>query len=60
MFKEFIVKKHYQTKHAKACDKLTESELAEKVKQLRADLASQQRLSDTQAWESNESVTKAN
>lgn len=58
LFKEFNVKRHYQTKHANTYDKLTGSERAEKVKQLQAALASQQQLF-TWACESNESVTKA-
>ena len=43
LFKDFNVKRHYQTKHANTYDKLTGSDRAEKVKQLQAALASQQR-----------------
>ncbi len=32
MYKEFIVKRQYQSKHANAYDKLLESDRAEKVK----------------------------
>ena len=58
LFKEFNVKRHYQTKHANAFDKLTASDRAEKVKQLKAALASQQRFF-TRANDSNENITKA-
>ncbi|XP_073807411.1 general transcription factor II-I repeat domain-containing protein 2-like [Danio rerio] len=58
LFKDFNVKRHYETRHAKIYDKLTGSERAEKVKQLQAALASQQRFF-TRACESNESITKA-
>ncbi len=56
--KESNVKTHYQTNHANAYDKLSGSDHSEKVKQLEAVLASQQRLF-TQARESNENSTKA-
>ncbi len=56
--KEFNVKRHCQTKHANTYDKLPGSDGAEKVKQLKTVLASQQRFF-TQACESNENTTKA-
>ncbi|KAK0136318.1 General transcription factor II-I repeat domain-containing protein 2 [Merluccius polli] len=56
--KEFNVKRHYQTTHANAYDKFTGSDRAEKVKQLEAGLASQQRLF-TRARDSIENSTKA-
>ena len=58
LFKEFNVKRQYQTKHANAFDKLTASDRAEKVKQLKAALASQQQFF-TRANDSNENITKA-
>ena len=58
LFKDFNVKRHYQTKHANTYDKLTGSDRAEKVKQLQAALASQQRFF-TRACESKENITKA-
>ena len=58
MFKDFNVKRHYQTKHANTYDKLTGSDRAEKVKQLQAALASQQQFF-TRACESKENITKA-
>ncbi|KAK2847511.1 hypothetical protein Q5P01_010510 [Channa striata] len=57
LFKDFNIKRHYQTKHANTYDKLTGSDPAEKVKQLHAALASQQRFF-TRACESKESITK--
>ncbi len=42
MYEEFNVKRHHQTKDAKAQDKLSESDCAEKVKQLEAVSPSQQ------------------
>lgn len=56
--KEFNIKRHYQTNHANAYDKFTGSDRSEKLKQLEAVLASQQRLF-TQARESNLNSTKA-
>ena len=58
LFKNFKVKRHYQTKHANTYDKLTGSDRSEKVMQLQADLASQQRFF-TRACESKENITKA-
>lgn len=58
LFKDFNVKRHYQTKHANTYDKLTGSDRAEKVKQLQAALASQQRFF-TRACKSTENITKA-
>ncbi|CAM1292725.1 Uncharacterised protein r2_g183 [Pycnogonum litorale] len=58
LFKDFNVKRHYETKHATTYDKLTGSDRAEKVKQLQAALASQQRIF-TRASESKENITKA-
>ncbi|XP_078271885.1 general transcription factor II-I repeat domain-containing protein 2 isoform X1 [Rhinoraja longicauda] len=58
VFKEFNVKRHYETKHANAYDRLTGSDHAEKVNQLHAALASQQRFF-SRALESNENITKA-
>ena len=57
VFKEFNIKRHYQTKHANY-DKLTRDEHREKLKQLEAALTAQQRLF-TRACESNENATKA-
>ncbi len=56
--KEYNVKRHDQTKHANAYDKLFGSDCAENVKQLEAVLASQQRFF-TRAHESNENTTRA-
>ncbi len=56
MREEFDVKRHYQTKLANAYDRLSGSDRAEKMKQLEAVLASQQRLF-TRACESNENTT---
>lgn len=58
LFKYFNIKRPYQTKHANTYNKLTGSDRAEKVKQLQAALASQQRFF-TWAFESKESITKA-
>lgn len=58
LFKEFNVKRHYQTKHANTYDKLTGSDRAEKFKQLQAALASQQRFF-RRACESKENITEA-
>ena len=55
---EFNVKRHYQTKHAKVFDKVTGSELVEKLKQLEAGLTSKLSFF-TGALESNENATKA-
>ncbi len=41
MYEEFSVKRHYQTKHANASDKLSGSKHSKKLKQLEAVLASQ-------------------
>ncbi|XP_070398336.1 general transcription factor II-I repeat domain-containing protein 2 [Nothobranchius furzeri] len=57
VFKEFNIKRHYQTKHA-SYDKLTGNGRGEKVKQLEAVLTAQQRFF-TRARESNENATKA-
>lgn len=57
VFKEFNIKRHYQTKHANY-DKLTGNERREKLKQLEAGLTAQQRFF-TRASESNENATKA-
>lgn len=57
VFKEFNIKRHYQTKHA-SYDKLTGNERGEKVKQLEAVLTAQQRFF-TRARDSNENATKA-
>ena len=58
VFKEFNVKRHYQTRHADMYDKLTGKERSEKVKQLGASLTSQQQYF-ARARELNESTTKA-
>ena len=42
VFKEFNVKRHYQTRHADMYDKLTGKERSENVKQLGASLTSQE------------------
>lgn len=57
VFKEFNIKRHYQTKHA-SYDKLNGNERSEKVKQLEAVLTAQQSFF-TRARESNENATKA-
>ena len=57
VFKEFNIKRHYQTKHANY-DKLTGDERSEKLKQLEAVLTAQQRFF-TRAQESNENATRA-
>lgn len=57
VFKEFNIKRHYQTKHANYYQ-LTGDERGEKLKQLEAVLAAQQRFF-TRACESNENATKA-
>nr|XP_057931891.1 general transcription factor II-I repeat domain-containing protein 2 [Doryrhamphus excisus] len=57
VFKEFNIKRHYQTKHA-SYDKLTGNERGEKVKQLEAVLTAQQSFF-TRVRESNENATKA-
>lgn len=58
VFKEFNMKRHYQTKHAEAYDKITGNERSEKLKHLEASLISQQQYF-TKARESNENATKA-
>ncbi|KAL3968683.1 KRAB domain-containing zinc finger protein [Sarotherodon galilaeus] len=58
LFKDFNIRRHYETKHAATYNKLTGSERAEKVKQLQAALASQQRFF-TRACETHENITKA-
>ena len=57
VFKEFNIKRHYQTKHA-SYDNLTGNVRREKLKQLEAGLTAQQRFF-TRASESNENATKA-
>lgn len=57
VFKEFNIKRHYQTKHANY-DKLAGNQRREKLKQLEAVLMAQQRFF-TRARESNENATKA-
>lgn len=57
VFKEYNIKRHYQTKHANY-DKLNGNQRGEKVKQLEAVLTAQQRFF-TRARESNENATKA-
>ena len=57
VFKEFNVKRHYQTKHAKY-DKLTVDEQGEKLKQPEAFLTAPQRFF-TRACESYENATRA-
>lgn len=52
-YKEYNVKRHYETKHARNYNKLSEIDHAEKVKQLEDSLATQQRFF-TRARESNE------
>ncbi|GAA6225846.1 general transcription factor II-I repeat domain-containing protein 2-like [Lates japonicus] len=58
VYKELNVRRHYQSKHANTFDKLSGSERDEKLKQLEAVLASQQRFF-TRARHSNENATKA-
>lgn len=58
LFKEYNVKRHDETKHAKAYNMLPESDLAEKVKELQASLTTQQWFF-TQAHKWNENITKA-
>ncbi|XP_061641106.1 general transcription factor II-I repeat domain-containing protein 2-like [Phyllopteryx taeniolatus] len=57
VFKEFNMKRHYQTEHANY-DKLTGNERSEKLKQLEAGLTARQHFF-TRASESNENTTKA-
>ena len=57
VFKEFNIKRHYQTKHANH-DKLTGNERGEKLKQLEVVLTAQQCFY-TRAHESNENAAKA-
>ena len=57
VFKEFNIKRHYQTKNANY-NKLTQNEHCEKLKQLEAVLTAQQRFF-TRGCESNEKATKA-
>ncbi|KAJ7345356.1 hypothetical protein JRQ81_001306, partial [Phrynocephalus forsythii] len=57
VFKEFNIKRHYQTKHANY-NKLTGNECGKKLKELEAALTVQQRFF-TRARESNENVKKA-
>ena len=58
VFKEFNVKRHYQTKHAGVYDKITGNECSDKLKHLEASLISQQQYF-TRARESNKNATKA-
>ncbi|XP_068110957.1 general transcription factor II-I repeat domain-containing protein 2-like [Hyperolius riggenbachi] len=58
VYKEFNIKRHYQTKHSSTYDKLTGRDRSEKLKQLEAVLTSQQRFF-TRARESNENATRA-
>ena len=58
MYKEYNVKRHYETKHASTFNKLSKADRAEKAKQLEDSLATQQ-LYFKQAHESNKSITKA-
>ena len=57
VFKEFNIKRHYQTKHANY-DKRTGNERSEKLKQLEAGLTAQQHFF-TRASESNENARQA-
>ena len=57
VYKEYNVKRHYETKHASTFNKLSEADCAEKAKQLDDSLATQQ-LYCKRAHESNESITK--
>ncbi len=58
MYEEFNVKRHYQTKHVNAYDKLSGSDRADKMNQSEAFLAQQRRFL-AQICESNENTTKA-
>jgi hypothetical protein len=58
LFKDFNVKRLFQTKQANTYDKLIGSDRVEKVKELQADLASQQQFF-TRACESKDNITKA-
>ncbi|KAK7886513.1 hypothetical protein WMY93_026134 [Mugilogobius chulae] len=58
VYKEFNVKRHYQTKHAQAHDKLTGAERADKIKQLETILSSQQQFF-VRVRQGNENATKA-
>ena len=58
VYKEYNVKRHYETKHASTFNKLSEADRAEKAKQLEDSLATQQ-LYFKRAHKSNESITKA-
>jgi len=58
VYKDYNIKRHYETKHASKFDKLSEAERAEKVKQLEVSLGTQQ-LCFKRAHESNESIAKA-
>ena len=59
VYKEYNVKRHYETKHASTFNKLSEADSPEKAKQLENSLATQQ-LYFKRAHESNQSITKAN
>ena len=58
VYKEYNVKRHYETKHANTFNKLSEDDCAEKAKQLEDSLATQQ-LYFKPAHESNKSCFKA-
>ena len=58
VYKEYNVKRHYETKHTSTFNKLSEADRAEKAKQLEDSLATQQ-LYFKQTRESNKSITKA-
>ena len=59
VYKEYNIKRLYETKHASTFNKLSEADCAEKAKQLEDSLATQQ-LYFKPALESNKSITKAN
>ena len=58
VYKDYNVKRHYETKHASTFDKLSEADCVEKVKQVEHSLATLQQYFK-RAQESNESITKA-
>lgn len=58
VFKEFNVKRHYQTKHANVYGKITGNDRSKKLKQLEDSLITQQQYF-ARARESNENATNA-
>ena len=58
VYKEYNVKRHYETKHASTFNKLSGADCAEKTKQLEDSLTTQH-LYFKRAQESNESITKS-